>query len=220
MLDIFTILFSFLQVSFSIDIIYNYEKLNRGQILKIELFHYICGACIYGSGNVPPALLHFAIFCAKNLILVIPIHIIYMSFANLKISSSNYSPSLPLRLIAMLLMACLVSFIIGLIFYEPRPFVTMPNLTLLKHRDSSSFPSNHAMVFSVYLYFIVNYYKELKFNKIILPFAILFMMLTCWARIFTAIHYPIDILGGIMIGMICATIVNKTINKFFKNKVC
>lgn len=183
--------------------------------LELQLFHHICGVCIYGAHNVPTALVKFAIFCAKILILLIPLHIIYLSLTNLRKIKECKFPSLAIKLIIMLAIACLLSFIIGHFFYEPRPLITDPTLSLLPHRDSSSFPSNHAMVFSVYLYFLIFYRKNLEYSKILIPIAILFAILTCWARIFTAVHYPIDIFGGIIIGVISSFFVNK----FFNSRV-
>lgn len=165
--------------------------------LNLSLFHHICGACIYGAAsNVPHLLLYVAIFCAKFLVYIIPLHIIYLFL------QCEYN--LALKIIVALCVAIIFSLLLGHLFYEPRPFLIQHDLAIMKHRDSSSFPSNHAMVFAVYVYFLVRYVRNS--SKYV---ALCFMLLTCWARIFTAIHYPIDIIGGIIIGITSAFLVDK-----------
>lgn len=181
--------------------------------LNMQLFHAICGACIFGVGNIPPALLYFSIFCAKYLVYIIPLHIICLSLGGGCKNLYFKFNSIAVPLVLALALAIFISLLIGYIFYEPRPLMIEPNLALLAHRNSSSFPSNHSIVFSVYIFFLIGNYKELNYIKVILPLAMMFMILTCWARVFTAIHYPIDIIGGNLIGAISWLLIDKLYKK-------
>lgn len=177
--------------------------------LNMQIFHHICGSCIYGADNVPHILLYFSIFCAKFLVVIIPLHIIYLSLR--KCRANSYFNVIPVvfNMVISIIFAIFLSYLIAHLFYEPRPFLLEPNIALLSHRNSASFPSDHAIFFSIYVYFLIKYNSQINYVKIILPLAIIFMILTCWARVFTAIHYPIDIIGGILVGIISSFFVDK-----------
>lgn len=91
-----------------------------------------------------------------------------------------------------------VLIIIGIhfFFYEPRPFVTYHIIPLYPYKPDASFPSRHASFISV-ISFAYIYFKS-KWS----PLFILFLVWIGLARVFVGVHYPVDILGGFIIGII------------------
>lgn len=106
-----------------------------------------------------------------------------------------------LTLSSVILSRLIITEIIRLFWYRPRPFVAHAVNSLIEHSASASFPSGHiAFLFALAtaIYF---------FNK---KFGIAFLIasfLIGLARIFVGVHWPLDILGGIIIGIFSAVIV-------------
>lgn len=102
--------------------------------------------------------------------------------------------------------------IIRIYYFEPRPFVTFPISPLVDHPNEASFPSNHtttmaAIAFSYY------FYKS--------KYALLFLLFTLWvgfARVFVGVHFPIDILGGLIIGLVSVKLA-WIFKNFFKHQI-
>lgn len=85
---------------------------------------------------------------------------------------------------------------IRLFFYEPRPFVTLPITPLVLHEANASFPSMHTTIMAT-IAFTYYFYKS-KYT----PLFLVFMLWVGFARIFVGVHYPLDILGGIITGFL------------------
>lgn len=86
--------------------------------------------------------------------------------------------------------------IIHLFFFEARPFVTMDISPLIQHNADASFPSRHGAVMSVIAFAHVIFKSR---------WAFLFLTLLLWvgiSRIYVGVHYPIDILGGFIVGIL------------------
>lgn len=73
---------------------------------------------------------------------LIPIYLIALWLRN-----TNKSRQTVISIALVLLIAVTLSYLIGLIWFLPRPFMVGPGYTLIAHRPNSSFPSNHGIVF-------------------------------------------------------------------------
>ena len=107
--------------------------------------------------------------------------------------------SLLLFLISFPILVLLIKFI-HLFFFEPRPYVTNDILPLITHKADASFPSRHASI-SFAIAFAFLYFKS-KWGTPLL-------LLAFWvgiSRVYVGVHYPLDILGGIAVGIISQTI--------------
>lgn len=96
-------------------------------------------------------------------------------------------------------LAILINMGIAQIYFEERPFVTHSDINVLVEHDAdASFPSDHtagAMGIAFGLF--------LRHKKLGLP-VVIFGILTGFSRIYVGNHYPGDVLGGIIIGLISA----------------
>lgn len=108
--------------------------------------------------------------------------------------------------------------IISILVNRPRPFIDYPELYRIPlGYDSTSFPSTHTLnLFAISLSVYLVDYKKYGL------FLILLAILIGLARVAGGIHYPSDILGGILIGGLAAFLIaskNSIIRKqLFKSK--
>jgi undecaprenyl-diphosphatase len=105
-----------------------------------------------------------------------------------------------LQILIGIVLTFIATKLFNLLFFYPRPFIVYQLNPLINPPASSSFPSFHtAVMTSIALTFTL-----LK-NK----FSPLFWFLAAWvglARIYVGVHYPLDILGGVIVGLISALV--------------
>jgi len=97
-------------------------------------------------------------------------------------------------------------------YHRPRPFSVM-NVTQLIYEKNWSFPSGHATFFFA-LATAVYFYNK-KWGAFFFIAAIVMGI----ARIMGGVHYPLDILGGAVIGIISAFAGRFLVQKFLKNYI-
>jgi undecaprenyl-diphosphatase len=101
--------------------------------------------------------------------------------------------------------ALIINFVIGHIYYEPRPFVTHKGVHLLvKHAADASFPSDHS-TFAFSLTLAVLFRRHYKVGILMLVIA----LLTGISRVYVGNHYPFDVLGGMVVGIVISLLVYK-----------
>lgn len=93
----------------------------------------------------------------------------------------------------------LVNQLIGLAWTHPRPFMVGLGHTLIPHAADSSFPSDHltlwwAVAFSLLLQHRLR--AGISLAMLGVPIA--------WARIYLGVHFPLDMLGAIMVSALSA----------------
>ena len=101
--------------------------------------------------------------------------------------------------------------LIRFFIHRPRPFITLPIHPLITE-TSWSFPSGHAtfffgMAMAVYLY-----------NKRWGWYFFAFAALISLARVVAGVHYPSDVIGGALIGMAVAFVVDWGVRRFIKSR--
>ena len=91
---------------------------------------------------------------------------------------------------------------------RPRPFKTLDDVNLvLGANDGFSFPSGHATT-SFCLATVI----AMRYPKLRVP-AFIVALLVALSRPYIGVHYPSDILGGIILGMLVGYVVTVSANK-------
>lgn len=97
--------------------------------------------------------------------------------------------------------AILLNNALKLWFDRPRPTVFAWGI----HAASSSFPSGHAMsatvVYGTVAYLLARLQKNWWARAITLTAAVVIIVLICLTRLYLGVHYPSDVLGGIVVGL-------------------
>ncbi len=100
-------------------------------------------------------------------------------------------------------LAWVVSQVLKYIIHIDRPFVAMSDLTTLFPETGFAFPSGHATFFMALA--VALFFMHKKVGYIFMGFALLIGL----ARIAGGVHYPVDILGGFVLGGLVAYSVKK-----------
>ena len=177
------------------------------------------------------------IFCANSLIFFFPLLLIVVWGVPLKWRKRALLPGeaelLQERraLVLWVALACLLAYGLNLLIeqfvFEPRPFIGHKVHLLVSHAADGSFPSDHAawsfavvgmLVLVLLPPFVVAWRKRAEgwrtsgFASIFVPFLLMIVALVVacsigLARIYVGVHYPGDILGGAIDGLLAACIV-------------
>lgn len=93
-------------------------------------------------------------------------------------------------------------FVLKLFFETLRPYQILPNITPLFSPTDHSFPSGHATFFFALAFSL--FFSHKKIGYIFFIFAIIIST----ARIAAGVHFPLDILGGFLLGYISTLLIN------------
>lgn len=104
--------------------------------------------------------------------------------------------------------------IIRKIWFRPRPFIeSNVNLLFPYNTQEASFPSGHAAFYFALSTIIFIYNKKLG------TLFFIGSLLICLGRVFSGIHWPLDILAGIIVGVVTALVINgifRKLKKYFR----
>jgi undecaprenyl-diphosphatase len=94
--------------------------------------------------------------------------------------------------------AWFVSYILKYLFHTSRPFDVFPQITSLFGETGYAFPSGHATFFMALA--VALFFSHKKVGYVFMFFALIIGI----ARIISGVHFPIDILGGFILGSLVA----------------
>ena len=85
---------------------------------------------------------------------------------------------------------------------ERRPYLTLSHVEVLLHRTSGpSFPSGHATIAGAV---IVGLWLARRWLAAVV--ATVLGLLLCFGRVYTGMHYPLDVLAGLMVGAVVVAV--------------
>lgn len=92
------------------------------------------------------------------------------------------------------ILAWFFDYLLKLLFHTARPFDIFPQVTSLFHETDYAFPSGHATFFMAIAIALFLNHKKVGYMFIF------FALIIGIARIIAGVHFPIDILGGFILG--------------------
>lgn len=161
---------------------------------------------IFNLSNKSPFSDFLMIFGAETLIYLVFILMLVLTYKG----KTSERKALILVLLSLPILVIIIK-IIHLFYYETRPFIIYHFSPIIAYGDDASFPSRHASITSA-IAFSYTYFKS-KWASLFL----LFMLWVGLSRIYVGVHYPLDILGGFIVGII-SLVISKQIIKLIKNK--
>jgi undecaprenyl-diphosphatase len=99
--------------------------------------------------------------------------------------------------------AWIIARVLKVLFATARPIEALANINPLIEKSDFSFPSGHATFFMALAFSIFYFHKKAGY------FFIACALVIGVARIMAGVHYPVDILGGFVLGALIAYLVEK-----------
>lgn len=113
--------------------------------------------------------------------------------------------------IALILVLLICNLTLKPIVARPRPFSLREDIELIIAAPKDfSFPSGHTLSSFAAATGLFIYHKKLGIAALIWAFLIAF------SRLYMYVHYPTDVIAGILLGVICAVISALLINRFYQ----
>lgn len=116
------------------------------------------------------------------------------------------------------LMSAMMSMqVLKAIFRIPRPFMKYPELIQGKRQQTAtgfSFPSGHSTTASA---FYGGLYHNFR-NKVLRIFCLILIILIPVSRMYLGVHWPMDIVTGTVLGLLCAFPLAKLFERIYDNK--
>lgn len=144
-----------------------------------------------------------------------------LMIAVLKFDGKKWKNILVALILAMVLYSVVDEVLIkdlveGTSWERTRPYLAHPNeiVPIGNLNTDSSFPSSHVAGTLAILMVLCFYYRK----KWVWISSIVFALLMAWSRMHNGMHYPSDILGGIVFGAIYGLIAIWTSERIFRKK--
>jgi undecaprenyl-diphosphatase len=100
--------------------------------------------------------------------------------------------------------------LIGLFYFHPRPFMVALCTPLFPHGQETSFPSDHAtlMLTAVIYLLLAGNWASCGIPLLIVT------LLTAWGRVYSGIHFPFDMAGSMVVGLVSAGLMRLLAGRF------
>ncbi|MGS0741250.1 phosphatase PAP2 family protein [Glaciimonas sp. GG7] len=160
------------------------EQLNQALFLLIN-----------APAHPDPLILTIAIICAQQLIWLVPI-VVLVGW----LRGSEQIRKCMLQATVAGIIGMVLNQLISLLWEHPRPFVIGLGNNFVTHAPDSSFPSDHlTLLLAVAFSFLLHPRLRvigLLFTLMGLPVA--------WARMYVGVHFPLDMLGAVVVAAVSA----------------
>jgi undecaprenyl-diphosphatase len=158
---------------------------------------------INAPAGAPPALVSVAELVASKLIYLVPLLLVALwvwgkPARRTGLAASSIAAALALG----------ANQLVGLFWYEPRPFMIGLGRTLMAHVPENSFPSDHTTFILTVGFALVATRAAPTWGKVVSVLGVL----VAWARIYLGLHFPLDMLASALIaclfGVLAALLVS------------
>jgi undecaprenyl-diphosphatase len=139
-----------------------------------------------------------AVFAAEYMPVVVILALIY-----LWIRKGDSTHDILLYGVYAAITGLIINYLIGLVYFHPRPSMSHIGTHLFPYPMDSSFPSDHTtLMVSIALMLI--YFKETRIYGVII---LILGLIGGFARVFSGIHFPFDIFGSVIVAIISTILI-------------
>lgn len=161
--------------------------------INIALFHLI-----NQYAGINPIFDSIVIFAAEYMPIVVILFMLY-----LWIRKGDRTHDILLYSIYAGITGLIINYLIGLVYFHPRPLMLHLGTQLFAYPTDSSFPSDHTtLMVSIALMLI--YFRETRIYGVII---LILGLIGGFARVFSGIHFPFDIFGSVIVAIISSALI-------------
>ncbi|CBG87624.1 undecaprenyl-diphosphate phosphatase [Citrobacter rodentium] len=162
----------------------------------LENINFSLFALLNATPDSASWMISLAIFIARDMIFIVP---------TLAVALWLWGPrdrlcaqrQLIVKMAIALVVSLLVSWLMGHLFPHQRPFAAGVGYNYLPHAADDSYPSDHGTVIFTFALAFLCWYR-LWSGLILLALA----LIIAWSRVYLGVHWPLDMLGGLLAAMI------------------
>ncbi|CAB3848940.1 MULTISPECIES: phosphatase PAP2 family protein [Achromobacter] len=163
----------------------------------LESFNQSLFLLINADPATPAWRIHAAMLVANQLILLVP-----GVMAAVWLWGRQAQRSLMLKALASVAVALGLSYLCGALWPHPRPFVIGLGHVFFAHKPTSSFPSNHTIIIAAFAFALILDRRWAGWGWLALAGA----LLVGTSRVYLGVHFPLDIVGGLLLAPLAAAI--------------
>ncbi len=163
----------------------------------IQNLNHVLFLLVNAGATTPRWWIDLAVFVANDLVYGVPVLLL-----GLWLAGGPSRRGAALLAFALAMVALGANQIIGLAWYQPRPFVIGLGHTWASHVPDASFPSDHLTLFTAIGLGLV--FGGRKASGL---FTITVGLLVGWARIYVGFHFPLDMAGSLLVAAACGACV-------------
>jgi undecaprenyl-diphosphatase len=161
--------------------------------LNIALFQLI-----NQYAGINPVFDSIAVFAAEYMPVIVILALIYFW-----IRKGDSTHDILLYGVYAAITGLIINYLIGLVYFHPRPSMLYLGTQLFQYPTDSSFPSDHTtLMVSIALMLI--YFKETRIYGVII---LILGLIGGFARVFSGIHFPFDIFGSVIVAIISTLLI-------------
>jgi undecaprenyl-diphosphatase len=161
--------------------------------LNIALFQLI-----NQYAGINPVFDSIAVFAAEYMPVIVILALIYFW-----IRKGDSTHDILLYGVYAAITGLIINYLIGLVYFHPRPSMLHLGTQLFQYPTDSSFPSDHTtLMVSIALMLI--YFKETRIYGVII---LILGLIGGFARVFSGIHFPFDIFGSVIVAIISTLLI-------------
>ena len=139
---------------------------------------------------------------------------IWIAVALILFLNRKYRKIWVFSIVSLIIFALAVNVILKPLIHRPRPFSELTDITLLiKAPKDYSFPSGHTAASFVMVYI---FFRHIK--KYFIP-VLITGILIAFSRMYLSVHFPSDILAGIIIGIFSGYAGEKVADGFYRKNI-
>ncbi|MEK6205171.1 MAG: undecaprenyl-diphosphatase [Amylibacter sp.] len=166
--------------------------------MSLENLNHTWFVLINAAPDAAPQSISMATFLSDKVVYIIALGMIIAW-----VRKSEAFKFVLLDVVVSIVLALIFSWIIGAMWYHPRPFEIGLGQKFIEHATNSSFPSDHAtLLFSVALPLLAQTISR-SWGMVVLALT----LSVAWARVYLGVHFPFDMIGGLVVAAISTTIV-------------
>ena len=162
----------------------------------IQQFNHSLFLQFNAGASTPRWLIDVAVFVANDLVFGVPLLLLALWLA-----ATNSRRFAALQAVAIAMLALGANQLIGIAWFQPRPFVIGLGHTWATHAPDASFPSDHLTLFtSIGLGLLLGGQRRIGLATLGAG------LLVGWARVYLGLHFPLDMAGSLLVATVGAAV--------------